>query len=97
MKTRATANTIEIVRLEAGERQLGVQDEVAVEEPLEIRIEGYPVAVVMRTPGHECNLRLVGGTVADRRLLDPFWRVFKYRQTPLGRGHVAPQPGKCGL
>ena len=56
MKTRATANTIEIVRLEAGERQLGVQDEVAVEEPLEIRIEGYPVAVVMRTPGHDREL-----------------------------------------
>jgi FdhD protein len=31
-------------------------DEVAVEEPLEIRLDGHPVAVVMRTPGHDEEL-----------------------------------------
>jgi FdhD protein len=31
-------------------------DQVAVEEPLEIRVEGRPVAVVMRTPGHDEEL-----------------------------------------
>jgi FdhD protein len=31
-------------------------DEVAVEEPLEIRIEGNPVAVAMRTPGQDEEL-----------------------------------------
>ncbi len=31
-------------------------DEVAVEEPLEIRIDGAPVAVTMRTPGHDEEL-----------------------------------------
>lgn len=31
-------------------------DEVAVEEPLEIRVEGEPLAVVMRTPGHDEEL-----------------------------------------
>jgi FdhD protein len=33
-------------------------DLVAVEEPLEIRIDGAPVAVTMRTPGHDDELAL---------------------------------------
>src|SRR5213082_3261368 len=33
-------------------------DQVAVEEPLEIRIGGRPVAVTMRTPGHDEELAL---------------------------------------
>jgi len=36
----------------------GVEDEVAVEEPLEIRIDGTPLAVTMRTPGHDEELAL---------------------------------------
>ena len=35
-----------------------VPDVVAVEEPLEIRINGEPVAVTMRTPGHDEDLAL---------------------------------------
>jgi len=35
-----------------------VSDQVAVEEPLEIRIGGEPVAVTMRTPGHDEELAL---------------------------------------
>lgn len=33
-----------------------MRDQVAVEEPLEIRLDGHPVAVVMRTPGHDEEL-----------------------------------------
>jgi len=33
-----------------------IEDQVAVEEPLEIRLDGHPVAVVMRTPGHDEEL-----------------------------------------
>ena len=36
----------------------GVQDVVAVEEPLEIRVDGTPLAVTMRTPGHDEELAL---------------------------------------
>jgi len=31
-------------------------DDVAVEEPLEIRVDGEPLAVTMRTPGHDRHL-----------------------------------------
>src|SRR5213592_4549449 len=44
-----------VVRLPGGET---VRDAVAVEEPLEIRIGGAPVAVTMRTPGHDEELAL---------------------------------------
>ena len=36
----------------------GEADEVAVEEPLEIRVDGEPLAVTMRTPGHDEELAL---------------------------------------
>ncbi len=36
----------------------GLDDEVAVEEPLEIRVDGRPLAVTMRTPGHDEELAL---------------------------------------
>src|SRR3954449_10106423 len=36
----------------------GISDEVAVEEPLEIRVDGVPLAVTMRTPGHDEELAL---------------------------------------
>ncbi len=39
-------------------RDGGVRDEVAVEEPLEIRVDGAPLAVTMRTPGHDEELAL---------------------------------------
>ena len=36
----------------------GVQDVVAIEEPLEIRVDGAALAVTMRTPGHDEELAL---------------------------------------
>ena len=45
---------VEVVRVPEGT----TDDVVAVEEPLEIRIGGQPVAVTMRTPGHDEELAL---------------------------------------
>jgi FdhD protein len=39
-------------------RAPGLEDEVAVEEPLEIRVDGRPIAVTMRTPGEDEELAL---------------------------------------
>jgi FdhD protein len=36
----------------------GHEDEVAVEEPLEIRVDGSPLTITMRTPGHDEELAL---------------------------------------
>jgi FdhD protein len=46
---------VDALRLPTGDRE---HDLVAVEEPLEIRIGGEPVAVTMRTPGHDEELAL---------------------------------------
>jgi FdhD protein len=45
---------VDVVRVPDGE----TRDVVAVEEPLEIRIGGAPVAITMRTPGHDEELAL---------------------------------------
>ena len=46
----------------------GVEDVVAVEEPLEIRVDGEPIAVTMRTPGHDEELAL--GFLRGEGLID---------------------------
>jgi FdhD protein len=50
-----SAEAVDVVRLPDGRSE---RDQVAVEEPLEIRINGAPVAVTMRTPGHDEELAL---------------------------------------
>src|SRR5437016_1876692 len=50
-----SAAAVDVVRLPGGRSE---RDHVAVEEPLEIRIGGRPVAVTMRTPGHDEELAL---------------------------------------
>ncbi|MDB5314097.1 MAG: Protein FdhD-like protein [Gemmataceae bacterium] len=42
-----------VVRFPSGTAE---SDQVAVEEPLEIRVDGEPLAVTMRTPGHDAEL-----------------------------------------
>ena len=45
-------------RMTAVVRRDGERDEVAVEEPLEIRVDGGALTVTMRTPGHDEELAL---------------------------------------
>jgi FdhD protein len=50
-----SSRTVSLTRYEAGTAQ-PFDDELAAEEPLEIRVEGQSIAVVMRTPGHDREL-----------------------------------------
>ena len=64
MADAGLGHLIRAVDLPGGER-----DEVAVEEPLEIRVAGEPIAVTMRTPGHDEELALgflIGEGLIDR-------------------------------
>src|SRR5687768_18365793 len=47
---------IHLLRYEKGEPAGETDDVLAAEEPLEIRVEGRPIAVVMRTPGYDREL-----------------------------------------
>ena len=49
---------VDPLRLSVRVEHDGVADEVAVEEPLEIRVDGAALAVTMRTPGHDEELAL---------------------------------------
>ncbi|MEA2193317.1 MAG: FdhD protein [Solirubrobacteraceae bacterium] len=53
----------------------GERDEVAVEEPLEIRVDGAALSVTMRTPGHDEELALGflygEGLIAEPRAAGP--------------------------
>ena len=46
---------LRVVRLDE-EHTKHIEDEVVVEEPLEIRMNGEGVSVTMRTPGHDFDL-----------------------------------------
>jgi FdhD protein len=52
----AVHRTENIFRFQDGQPLGSRPDEVALEEPLEIRVEGEPLAVAMRTPGHDREL-----------------------------------------
>ena len=53
---RQIAQPASIVKYRDGQLLPDQSDEVAIEEPLEIRVEGRSIAVVMRTPGHDREL-----------------------------------------
>jgi len=50
-----STSELDVVRLPGG---ASGPDRLAVEEPLEIRVNGDPIAVTMRTPGHDEDLAL---------------------------------------
>ncbi|SFB73578.1 FdhD protein [Nocardioides terrae] len=54
MRKRAVRRRV--TRLEVGGEPRVREDRLAAEEPLEIRLQGRPLAVTMRTPGHDVEL-----------------------------------------
>src|SRR5258705_1205213 len=88
-------------------------DSVVVEEPLEIRLDGAPIAVTMRTPGHDLELAagfLVTegiardfGALASIAHCDAERNTIDARSEPGASGIVRPEPrafvasSACGL
>ena len=77
----------------------GRRDEVAVEEPLEIRVDGEPLAVTMRTPGHDEELAL--GFLYGEGLIDAPREAGPARgprrEHDRRRGPAAARPGRAPL
>ncbi len=55
-------------------------DSLAVEEPLEIRIQGHPLTVTMRTPGHDREL--AAGFLLTEGLIDNADQISDLRSVP---------------
>ena len=60
-------------------------DDLVVEEPLEIRLDGHPVATTMRTPGHDFELA-AGFCLADGLLAGAAVQGVRYCDGPCGPG-----------
>ncbi|MEY2410380.1 MAG: FdhD protein [Verrucomicrobiota bacterium] len=45
-----------VLRWQQGSRAIAAADDVAAEEPLEVRVDTRPIVVTMRTPGHDDEL-----------------------------------------
>jgi len=88
-KSSVGSNAITLVRHGPDGRSKSQSDYVAVEEPLEIRIEGHSVAVVMRTPGHDREL--AAGFLLTENLVRSATDIFEITQC----GNVGPvsRPG----
>ena len=56
MNSSTLTKTWPVRRLRTGSMSGAQADELATEEPLELRVRGRSVAVVMRTPGHDADL-----------------------------------------
>ena len=54
---------VRVLRLDAG-HGTEADDDVAAEEPLEVRVNGAPFAVIMRTPGAD-RCRFFASAVAN--------------------------------
>jgi len=76
----ALRNSVELTQVsewEDGKRR-NVEDYLAAEEPLEIRVGGRPLTVTMRTPGHDCEL--AAGFLRTEGLIDAREQVLALRQ-----------------
>ena len=47
---------VDVVRVDRLGRRASARDRTAVEEPLQVRVNGEPFAVIMRTPGADRDL-----------------------------------------
>jgi FdhD protein len=83
---KEASGTWPVIRYANGRRELERPDQLAAEEPLEIRIEGQSVAVVMRTPGHDREL--AAGFLLTENLVRSADDIFDITQCGADAGEV---------
>ena len=94
----AQTRTVERLEHDSGRRELQM-DTLVVEEPLEIRIARFPIAVVMRTPGHDEDL--AWGFLTTERIIERPEQIQSVRHClDAGEGEqnviiATPGPGFC--
>ena len=81
------SRSVELIHVDSG-RAASRVDQVATEEPLELRIEGHSVAVVMRTPGHDREL--AAGFLLTENLVHSARDIFDITQCGDDVGWVSP-------
>jgi len=76
---RPPAHSVELTQVTEWENGAvrAVQDSLAAEEPLEIRVNGAPVTVTMRTPGHD--LELAAGFLFTEGIIEENSEIYNMR------------------
>ncbi len=82
----AQCETRPVMRYAVAREAVEQPDEIAAEAPLEIRVEGHSVAVVMRTPGHDREL--AAGFLVTENLVRSPADVFDITQCGASEGEV---------
>ena len=85
-----SATPVPVTRLNRGVAAEPVMDSVATEEPLEIRIEGRSIAIIMRTPGQDEDL--AAGFLLTENVVKHADELFEISVCPShseGRGNIA--------
>lgn len=75
---QASVELTQVTEWEAG-RARAVEDYLAAEEPLEIRIGAKPLTVTMRTPGHDKEL--AAGLLWSEGLIESMGQIVEFRQS----------------
>lgn len=88
--------TVAATALRSGERRES-EESLVVEEPLEIRLDGAPIAVTMRTPGHD--LELAAGFLVTEGVARDFGAVTSIAHCDAERNtiEVRTEPGAAGI
>ena len=76
----------EVIRWAAGQKTRRAADELAAEEPLEIRVDTQPVSVTMRTPGHDDEL--AAGFLATEGLISSRRDLLKISAHPRNKENI---------